>query len=210
MATTQRYLTPTVASPASSSAIYGSKPVLPSTQGLQSTMTNILNQAIPNYSGLAQQSSSIIGDAMSGRLPPDVQNLIRDNAATQAVLGGMPGSSNISGSLYGNRTLRDLGLTSLGRQDQGFKDFISILQGVSGTAAPTFGQAQEQENAIAKFQAAPDPSAAAAEQERLFNKYSNPAAGTIGGGTSAKIPQYRTRMAGDPGFGFNNAPVLIG
>jgi len=60
--------------------------------------------------------------------------------------------ANISGSLYGNRTLRDLGLTSLGRQDKGVTDLIGLLQGVSGAAAPTYGQAQEQENAIEKYQ----------------------------------------------------------
>lgn len=161
---------------------YGSKPVLPTTGQLQTDITGILNQAIPNFSGLSGQASSIIGDAMSGRLPQDVQNLIQDRAATQAVMGGLPGTSNLSGSLFGNRTLRDLGITSLGQQQQGVKDLISLLQGFSGVAAPTFAQAQEQANAIAKYESAPDPSAAAAEQERLYNKYSNPAAGSGGRG----------------------------
>lgn len=159
---------------------YGAVPNLPTSQQLQGNITGILNQAIPGYTGLTQSASSIIGDSLSGKLPGDVQNLIRDQAATQAVAGGMPGSSQTSGTLYGNRTLRDLGLTSLQRQDAGVKDLIGMLQGVSGTAAPNFGQVQDQENARAEFAAAPDPAAAAGEQERLFNKYSTPARGTGG------------------------------
>lgn len=170
-------------------AAYGKIPQLPTTQALQSNLTNILGQAIPNFSGLSSQASGVIGSALSGKLPTDVQNLIRDNAAARAVTGGMPGTSNISGSLYGNRTLRDLGLTSLQRQDSGVKDLISFLGGVSGAAAPTFGQAQEQENAIVKFAAAPDPSSAAAEEERLYNKYSNPAAGTVASGPANIRPE---------------------
>lgn len=160
---------------------YGGVPTLGTSGQLQGNLTNILNQAIPGYSGLTQSASSIIGDSMEGKLPPDVQNVIRDASATQAVASGMPGSSNMSGTLSGNRTLRDLGITSLQRQDSGVKDFLSFLQGVSGTAAPTFGQLQEQENAIDQYASAPNPAAAAGEQERLFNKYSNPAGGTGGG-----------------------------
>lgn len=164
---------------AGSAAAYGTKPVLPTTGALQTNLSGILNSAIPNFSGLSGQASGIIGSALSGQLPPDVQNLIQDNAAAQAVMGGMPGSSRMSGTLFGNKTLRDLGTTSLARQDSGVKDLIGLLQGVSGAAAPTYGQAQEQENARAKYEAAPDPRAAAAEEERLYNKYSNPAAGTV-------------------------------
>lgn len=159
-------------------AAYGGVPTLPSTSALTSNLSNILNQTIPNFNGLTSQASGIIGSAMSGQLPQDVQDVIQNAAATQAVSGGMPGSSRMGGSLYGNRSLRDLGLTSLQRQDKGFSDLISLLQGVSGTAAPTFGQAQEQDNAIAKYDAAPIPYAGAFEQERLYDKYANPAGGT--------------------------------
>lgn len=177
--------------------IYGGIPNLPTTQNLQSNLTGILNQAIPGYTGLTQSASSIISDAMGGKLPSDVQNLIKNNAATQAAASGMPGSNAIGGTLQGNRTLRDLGLTSLQRQDTGFRDLISLLQGVSGTAAPTFGQAQDQANTIATYKAAPDPEAAAREQERLFNQYSNPAFGTVGTGeANKKTPWYLLMNSG--------------
>lgn len=152
-------------------------------------MRNIIGQAIPNFSGLTKSASSVIGNALSGQLPGDVQDLIKRNAATQAVMSGMPGSSNLSGSLMGNRTLRDLGLTSLQRQDQGFKDLLSMVQGFSGTVAPTFGQAQEQENARAQYAAAPIPSAARAAQESIYNKYAQP----------NKFPGYYERITSGTG-----------
>ncbi len=139
-------------------------------------MQGILGQAIPGYSGLTQGASGIIGSAISGQVPTDVQNLLKQQSAQQSVMSGMPGTSNISGTLGGNRTLRDLGLTSLERQDTGVKGLLGLLQGVSGTAAPTFGQSQDQENTRAQYGAAPDPMAQAQEQERLFNKYSGNAA----------------------------------
>lgn len=170
-------------------AAYGSVPNLPTSGQLQGNVTDILNSAIPGYTGLTQKASGLIGDAMSGKVPTDVQNLIQDQAAQQAVQSGMPGSSRISGSLMGNRVLRDLGITSLQRQDTGVKDLLGMLQGVSGTAAPTFGQLQQQENQRSEYAAAPDPTAAANEQERLFNKYSNQNFGG-GGGSSDDLPWY--------------------
>src|SRR6185295_1493295 len=83
------------------SSIYGSIPNLPTTQALQGNLTNILNTAIPGYSGLTQSASSIINDAMGGKLPGDVQNVIKNNAATQAAMSGMPGSNAVSGTLAG-------------------------------------------------------------------------------------------------------------
>jgi hypothetical protein len=174
---------------------FGGVPELPTSGQLSTNVQNILGQAIPGYQGLTQSASGIIGDAMSGAVPGDVQRVINNAAATQAVRSGMPGSNQISGTLIGNRSLRDLGLTSLDRQDRGVKDFISLLQGVSGTAAPTFGQAQEQENARAQYSSAPNPASAAAEQERLYNKYANPAAGTMfGSGGTTTDPSAVNRL----------------
>ena len=172
---------PTItAGPRGYSPIYGGVPQLPGTGQVSSNVSNILNTAIPGYSGLTRTASSSIADAMAGKLPQDVQDVIQNNAAEQAVLGGMPGSSRINGTLFGNKSLRDLGVTSLQQKQQGLNDFLSLLRGVSGTVAPTYGQAQEQLDQQSGFQAAPIPSQAQTEQERLFNKYSNPAAG-IGG-----------------------------
>ncbi len=161
---------------------FGKVPVLPTSGELQGNVTGILNQAIPGYSGLTQSASGIIGSALKGQVPTDVQNLINTQSANQAVLSGMPGTSTTRGTLAGNRTLRDLGLTSLQRQDEGVKGLLGMLQGVSGTAAPTYGQLQDQENTRAQYAAAPDPAAAIGQMARYANS----------GGESDGLPWYLT------------------
>lgn len=153
------------------SAAYGGIPTLPSSSELQGNVSTILNQAIPGFSGLTKTATGIIGDAMSGVVPGDVSRVINDAAASRAAASGMPGSNAIPGTLVGNRSLRDLGLTSLQRQDQGVRDLLGFVQGFSGTVAPNVGQVQEQENQRAAFAAAPIPEEAAREQERLYGKY---------------------------------------
>ncbi len=174
------------------SSAYGGVPQLPTSAGLASNLQGIINQAIPGFNGLTQSATNVIGSALGGQVPTDVRNIIADKAAAQAVSGGMPGSSSVTGTLFGNSGLRSLGLTSLGQQQQGVHDLLGMLQGYSGTVAPTFGQSQEQENARAQYAAAPNPTAAAAEQERLYNKYSNPALGFGGGaGGAGSIPWWQ-------------------
>lgn len=176
---------------------FGGVPNVPTTSTLSSNMRSILNQAIPGFTPLTKSASSIIGSALSGEIPQDVQDQIQNSAAEQAVAGGMPGSSRISGSLYGNRTLRDVGLTSLNQQQTGIKDLLSLLQGYSGTAAPTFGQSQEQENARAQYAAAPIPSEANAEQQRIFSKYSrNPGQPWWASPSNPFIPTTTRTLAG--------------
>lgn len=176
---------------------YGGLPSLPSTGALSGNMQSILNSAIPGFNGLTKSASSIVGSALNGELPGDVQSLIKRNAAEQAVAGGMPGTGNTNGTLFGNNTLRDLGLTSLNRQDTGVHDLLSLLQGYSGTVAPTFGQAQEQGNAMAQYAAAPIPSAQAEETRKIYDRYSNPGGGWKSGGNSiASISPYFTSIGG--------------
>lgn len=191
------------------SPAYGGIPQLPTGGDLAGNLQSIISQAIPGFSGLTKSATGVIGSALSGELPGDVQSVIRNQAATQAAMSGMPGSNTRSGSLYGNRTLKDLGITSLQRQDQGVKDLLGLLQGYSGTVFPTFGQNQEQANAISQYSAAPNPAAAAAEEERLFNKYSNPAGG-FGGAVNGGLPWYQqgknsrsttSYIPGRPGIG---------
>jgi hypothetical protein len=182
--------------PPAYSAAYGGIPTLQSPNELQGNMSNILNQAIPGYSGLTQSATGIIGDAMAGQVPGDVSRLINDTAASRAVASGMPGSNAMPGTLVGNRSLRDLGLTSLQRQDTGVRDLLGFLQGVSGTAAPTFGQAQDQQNQISTLASAPDPQAAAAEQERLYGKYFQ--AG-LGGNSVSRLAPFARRILASGG-----------
>lgn len=165
---------------------YGGIPQLPTSAGLASNLSSILNQAIPGFNGLTQSASGIIGSALKGEVPTDVRNVIADQAAARAVAGGMPGTS--TGTLFGNAGIRDLGLTSLQRQDTGVKDLLGMLGAYSGTVAPTFGQAAEQENARQQYAAAPVPLAAAQEQQKLYNKYANQA---LGGAYGTSLPWWQ-------------------
>ena len=160
--------------PTGYSAATGGIPSLPSASTLSSNQLGILNNAIPGFSGLTKSASSIVGSALNGQIPQDVQQQIQDAAAKQAVEGGMPGSNMQSGSLFGNSYLKNLGLTSLGQQQTGMQDLLSLLQGYSGTVAPTFGQGQEQSNAQAQYAAAPQPAAANQAAQAMYDKYSTP------------------------------------
>jgi hypothetical protein len=53
-----------------------------------------------------------LASALHGQLPPDVINLIQQRGAEAGVASGLPGAG-----ISQNRTLRDLGLTSLNRMD---------------------------------------------------------------------------------------------
>lgn len=150
--------------------IYGSKVQLPTAQALSGNVLNILNQAIPGFSGLTQTATDIIRNRMAGQLSPETLSNIQRAGAQQAVISGMPGSAALSGSLMGNRTLRDIGATTEQYQQQGFGDLLSMLGGYSGTAALTPAQIAEQANAAAQYAAAPDPATAGQYAEQLYEK----------------------------------------
>lgn len=109
---------------------------------------SILNSAVPGLPGMQNRSSQYINSLMSGVLSPETSNAINQAAATQAVAGGMPGSNRIGGTLMGNRTLRDIGLTSLGQQQQGFDNFLKLL-GTQGNLASTESSQRQQASQFA-------------------------------------------------------------
>src|SRR5258705_785298 len=78
-----------------------------------------IGRAMPVYSGMPslladplKQTAANLGSAAKGELPPDVQNLLAQRAAEIGVGSGTWGSD-----FNRFRSLRDLGLTSLQRQD---------------------------------------------------------------------------------------------
>lgn len=156
---------------------FGGVPNLPTASALSTGAQNIINNAIPGFNGLTKSATGIIGSALSGEVPGDVQRQIQDNAAVSAVNGGMPGSNAIPGSLFHNLQLKDLGLTSLDQNQTGIKDLLSLLGTYSGTVAPTVGQQQEQGNARAQYAAAPQPYAANQEAQSIYDRYMNPNGG---------------------------------
>lgn len=159
---------------------YGSIPNLPTSGALSSNVYNILNSALGgNLGALTSGATDVIKNALTGTLSKAETDAMQKRRAEMAVLQGMPGAANIVGTALGNASIMDPANEIYRRQNQGIASLLNLLQGYSGTAALGPGQVQEQENAIAKYESAPQPAAAFAEQERLFNKYSSPALGTM-------------------------------
>lgn len=106
--------------------------------------TNQLSSIIPGFSALTADSSNLIKQLMSGQLTGSERRAIYDAGAERGVAGGMPGSTGMAGSLFANADLRNIGVASGQRQQQGFQDLLAMLQGYSGTVAPTTGQEIQQ------------------------------------------------------------------
>jgi hypothetical protein len=124
---------------------------------------------IPGLGKLNASASGVIGNELSGQLSPDTLAAIRNAGASWGVANGMPGAAG--GTIGGNRTLRDVGLTSMQQQQQGIKDYASFVPTVSGTqtVAPALQAEVNQNNSVNA--AAPNPAAAQSYAEQLFNRY---------------------------------------
>lgn len=149
-----------------------------------------LSSLYPNLSGTNSQVSQNVLNELNGQLSPGTINNIRNNAASFGVSTGMPGSQ-----FAGDSGLRQLGLQTEQLQDQGLQDYLAGITGISKTQTvdPALQTDVNTQNSI--WNAAPDPAAAAAQQESLFDKYlktlSSPAGGTgisSGGGGGNGAP----------------------
>lgn len=89
----------------------------------QGTLEAMLRRAIPGYDKLLQQQSSLLQAQLSGELPQDVTQAVMRSGAARALGAGLGG-----GQLGRNLTLRDLGLTSMGMQQQGFANALNFIQ----------------------------------------------------------------------------------
>jgi hypothetical protein len=77
-----------------------------------------LEKLYPGYTGTRDQYTKLMKQFMAGELPPDVASYIARKGAERAVSSGTTGSE-----FSGNRTLRDLGLASLGLMEKGMAAF---------------------------------------------------------------------------------------
>jgi hypothetical protein len=173
--------------------IAGNRDALPGAQSLASSVNAFnLDQAIAATRkalefaapGALGQAQGIVSSQLRGELPADVQASVLRSGAGRALAGGTMGSG-----FSRNLTLRDLGLTSLGIQQQGIGNFMTLaglrpqapMMDVSSMfftpqqrleAAFSERQAQFQRNLLAEqVAAAPDPATAALGREidRFFN-----------------------------------------
>lgn len=167
---------------AGGSAAYGSKPQpisMPNAFG-------DLSAIYPNLSGTNSQVSQNILNELTGQLSPSTINNIRNNAASFGVSSGMPASQ-----FQGYSGLANLGLTTEKLQGQGLNDYLNAITGINKTQTvdPALQTEVNTQNSV--WQAAPDPAAAAAAQQNLFEKYlaklQSPAGGT---GLISSAPWY--------------------
>lgn len=176
-------------------AAYGSRPK-PTTVPLSAYQET--QAADPGLVGLGDQGNSVIKGQLEGKLSPETLNSLRDNAATFGVTSGMPGSQL---SAYGG--LRNLGLNVEQMQNQGLGNYLNALKSV--------GSMQLDPNLVSnigtynnQIAAAPDPAAAAAEEERLWQSHydqtRSPAGGT--GSFSGTRPM---SASGGGGFGLGGS-----
>lgn len=140
----------------------------PQAVNMPNPAADLANQ-LPGLSGLNTGVSGVIGNELSGKLSPDTLAAIRNAGASWGVSNGMPGSTG--GTIGSNRTLRDVGLTSMQQQQQGIKDYNSTIPTVSGTqtVAPAIQAEIGTQNSINA--SAPNPQAAQSYAEGLFNRY---------------------------------------
>jgi hypothetical protein len=172
------------------SAVAGDTAALPGLKTLGTGVSNYLedqlvnnyNVAIPDYSGLAAQSSQNIGSELRGELPQDVINQITQNAAERGIITGTSGSGNAEAAL-----LRSLGLTSLNMTGLGEQN-LSGAVARSPIAKPfdisslfiTPEQVQEAQTMANVYASAPDPAAAGQHMEALAR----------GGAGAEELPWY--------------------
>jgi hypothetical protein len=149
-----------------------------------------LSAVYPNLSGANNQISSNIMNELTGQLSPSTINNIRTQAANFGVSSGLPNSQ-----FQGYQGLANLGLTTEKLQGQGLQDYLGAITGISKTQTvdPALQTEIATQNSV--WNAAPDPAAAAKEQERLFDEYlkktMSPAGGTGAGGVNSNVPWWQ-------------------
>lgn len=90
----------------------------------QAVLTEQLRKAIPGYDQIISKASQNIQSQLGGEINPDVSAQVQRSSAARALAGGYGASSGLGRSL----TARDLGLTSMGIQQQGFGNALNYIQ----------------------------------------------------------------------------------
>lgn len=167
-----------------------------------------LSAGLPQYGALTAASSGNIMSNLKGQLPPDVINLIAQQAAERGIATGSPGSPN-SDAAY----LRALGLTSLDLQQKGESELTGAI-GRTPVAQPfdlsrmMITPEQEQEAAMAAnlYGAAPVPSRAATAGIGAFSSGLGAGMGAVGPGSVDYRMGPGTGGPGDWAMSMYNAP----
>ncbi len=140
----------------------------------------------PNLSARTGAVSNLVGDELAGTVSGNTLNALGNAAAARGVTSGMPGVT--PGSLGSNGLFANIAGYSENRQRQGLEDYLSSIAGISKTqtVSPELQTEIAGQNAV--YNAAPDPEAAAKEQQALFDKYFNESKQSQG--TQDNLPWY--------------------
>lgn len=88
-------------------------------------LQQMLSQVLPYYQQNLNQMQANTTSLLGGNVPTDVQQQIQRSAAFTSLMGGTAGAGT---GMTGAITARDLGLTSLQLQNQGFTQGSNLLQ----------------------------------------------------------------------------------
>ncbi len=161
-----------------------------------------LQKLLPDLTSSNSAAMGAILPMLRGELSPDVRAQIENEGATFGTTSGMPGSD-----FSKNKTLRDLGLTSLQVQQQGLGDLNNLVGSTSATQTvnPSLQAAisgTNQTNA-----AAPNPEAQGSYASQLFNKYLQAMAGNQNKSRNAATGQTAGSILGAIGGGIFGGPA---
>jgi hypothetical protein len=136
---------------------------------MQGQMEGAYNAAIPNYAGMAAQSSANIGSELAGELPQGVLDQILQGAAERGVATGTPGSANMNAAMVKQLLGSELDLTQMGEKNLSGAVARSPIAAPFDISKMFVSPEMEQEAAMAAslYAAAPDPSKAAQELQNL-------------------------------------------
>jgi hypothetical protein len=160
-----------------------------------------LNSVLPGTPGNNNQLSGLISSELSGNISPDVMNELQDKSASFGVgtgLGNAPGNTlNLQNLLTG------MGINSESQQAKGVSDYNSVIPTVAKTQTldPSLAYEANSQNAIDA--AAPNPTAAANEEQQLLQQYMqelNPAGGN-NGSFDANVRRRNNTVPGGTVFG---------
>ena len=127
------------------SSLFGSRP----------DFSNVLSpyqqvaQLYPGLKSLTATAGNNIQSELEGNLPSDVAENIHNYAAAWGL---QSGAGSGAGTVGGNLTLKDLGLSSLAEEEQGGNDYLKFLTGTSSSMMDP-----ELQSEIAVGKASPNP-----------------------------------------------------
>lgn len=122
------------------------------------------SQAIPGFSGNAQQANSFINSELLGQLSPASRSILQDKSASWGVSSGAPGSGLAQDNWDTSRLL-----SSIGYQQHGLNDLGNYANWLGGMQTnPALAAQIAEQNAISA--ASPNPTMVAQELQNQQNK----------------------------------------